>query len=61
MRIITHKCPVCGTFVSANELDANRTMHCPGLRCDNVLRFEDIPEADREHYLETEAEYQLDD
>ena len=59
MRIITHTCPACGTIVSANELEANRVMKCPGLDCDEVLRFEDIPEADRDHYLENEAQYQL--
>jgi hypothetical protein len=60
MRIITHTCPTCGTIVSANELEANRVMKCPGLNCDEVLRFEDLPEDDRTHYLENEAQYQLD-
>ena len=60
MRIITHTCPTCGTIVSANELEANRVLKCPGLSCDGVLRFDDIPEDDRAHYLENEAQYQLD-
>lgn len=59
MRIITHTCPSCGTIVSANELEANRVMNCPGLACDDVLRFEDLSEDDREHYLENEAQYQI--
>ncbi|WP_318568817.1 hypothetical protein [Salinigranum marinum] len=60
MRIITHTCTACGTIVSANELEENRVMKCPGLNCDDVLRFEDLSEGDQEHYLENEAQYQLD-
>ena len=59
MRIITYTCQSCGTIVSANELEANRVMKCPGLDCEAVLRFEDLSEEDREHFLEHEAKYQL--
>jgi uncharacterized paraquat-inducible protein A len=59
MRIITYSCPDCGTVVSANELEANRVMKCPGLGCEAVLRFEDLPEADREHFLENRDRYRI--
>jgi len=44
MRIITHTCPDCGTVVAANELEANRVLKYPGLGCETVLRFEDLPQ-----------------
>lgn len=59
MRIITHTCPDCDTIVSANELEANRVMKCPGLDCEAVLRFDDLPEDDREHFLENREQYRL--
>lgn len=59
MRIITYTCPTCGTVVAANELEANRVMKCPGLSCDNVLRFEDLPEDEREYFLANREQYQL--
>ncbi|WP_123538207.1 hypothetical protein [Halosimplex salinum] len=59
MRIITHTCPDCGTVVSANELEANRVMKCPGLDCESVLRFADLPADDREHFLEHRERYRL--
>lgn len=59
MRIITHTCSNCGTIVSANELEANRVMKCPGLSCDHVLRFEDLSDEDREYFLENTDRYEL--
>lgn len=59
MRIITHTCPDCGTIVAANELEANRVMKCPGLGCEEVLRFEDLPEEAREYFLEHKEQYQI--
>lgn len=59
MRIITLSCPDCGTVVAANELEDNRVMKCPGLGCQAVLRFEDLSEADREHFLENRDQYQM--
>lgn len=59
MRIITHSCPSCGTIVAANELEANRVMKCPGLDCQAVLRFEDLPRDAREHFLENRQQYQM--
>jgi hypothetical protein len=59
MRIITHICPNCGTIVAANELEDNRVMKCPGLGCQAVLRFGDLPEDDREHFLANRERYQI--
>lgn len=59
MRIITTTCPNCGTVVSANELEANRVMKCPGLTCEEVLRFENIPSEDREHFLNNRERYRI--
>lgn len=59
MRIITHTCPDCGTLVAANELEANRVMKCPGLDCKTVLRFEDLSDEEREHFLENRDQYRI--
>lgn len=59
MRISTHTCPSCRTIVAANELEANRVMKCPGLACESVLRFEDLPAEARDHFLENREQYQL--
>jgi hypothetical protein len=59
MRIITHTCSACGTVVAANELEDNRVMKCPGLECQEVLQFDDLPEDAREHFLEHRDRYQI--
>jgi hypothetical protein len=59
MRIVTHTCAECGTIVSANEFESNRVMKCPGLTCENVLRFEDLSKEDREYVLEHRDSYEL--
>jgi hypothetical protein len=59
MRIVTHTCAECGTIVSANEIESNRVMKCPGLTCENVLRFEDLSKEDREYVLEHRDSYEL--
>jgi len=59
MRIITHTCPACGTIVAANELESNRVMKCPGLGCQEVLEFEDLPKDARDHFLENRERYQI--
>lgn len=61
MRIITHVCPDCGTVVAANELESNRIMKCPGLGCEAALRFEDLPDVDREYFLANREQYRLND
>lgn len=60
MRIITHTCPDCGTIVGGNVLERNREFRCPGLECDSVLRFSDLPTEEREHLLENHERYTLD-
>lgn len=59
MRIITHTCTACGTVVAANELEANRVLKCPGLTCENVLRFDDLPADDREFFVDHADQYEL--
>jgi hypothetical protein len=59
MHIITHTCPGCGNIVAANELEDHRVMKCPGLGCEEVLRFEDLPEEDRQYFLEHRERYQI--
>ena len=59
MRIITHTCSACGTVVAANELESNRVMKCPGLDCQEVLRFADLPADAREHFLDNREQYQI--
>lgn len=59
MRIITHVCPECETIVAANELERQRVMKCPALDCEAVLRFEDLHQEDREHFLEHREQYQI--
>lgn len=59
MRIITHTCSTCGTIVSANELESNRVMKCPGLHCENVLRFTDLSEDEQTHFIEHLDRYKL--
>ncbi|MDS0280779.1 hypothetical protein [Haloarcula onubensis] len=59
MRIITHTCPACGTVVAANELESNRVMKCPGLACQEVLRFKDLSADAREHFLDHRERYQM--
>lgn len=59
MRIITYTCPRCGTIVSANELESARVMKCEGIDCEEPLRFADLPEEDREHFLANRDQYQI--
>jgi hypothetical protein len=59
MRIITHSCPACGTVVAANELESNRVMKCPGLDCEEVLRFDHLPEEAQAHFLDNRNQYRL--
>lgn len=60
MRVMTHSCPDCGTVVAANELEERRVMKCPGLGCEAILRFEDLPADAREHFLEHRDQYRLE-
>lgn len=59
MRIITKTCSDCGTIVAANELEERRVMKCPSIDCDNALRFDSLPECDREFFLEAREKYVL--
>lgn len=59
MKIYTTTCPDCGTIVAANELESNRVQKCPGLNCQNVLRFEELPEETQEHILNHTEKYDI--
>ncbi|NIB99449.1 hypothetical protein [Halobacterium sp. R2-5] len=60
MRIITLTCPNCGTIEAANELEKRRVMKCPGLNCEEILRFEDLSEDEQEYFLEHREQYRID-
>lgn len=59
MRIITHQCPECGTVVAANELEERRVMKCPEVDCQEVHRFTDLPEAEREFFIDNQEDYRI--
>lgn len=60
MRIITTSCSDCGTVVAGNVLEDHREMKCPGLGCEEVMRFTDLDDEDREHILENREKYRID-
>lgn len=60
MRIETLSCPNCGTVVAANVLESHRVMKCPRVGCESVLRFEDLSEDIRDHYVEHRDRYRMD-
>lgn len=59
MRIITYTCSSCGTVVAANVLEKNRQMKCPGLGCENVIRFDDLPSEAHKYFMEHRDQYRL--
>jgi len=59
MHIITYTCSSCGTVVAANELESNRVMKCPGLDCQEVLRFDDLTEEDQEFFTTHHEQYRM--
>ena len=61
MRIITLTCPNCGTIVAGNVLETRREMKCEGLGCEEVLRFSDLEETDREFMLTNRELYTMGD
>lgn len=59
IKILTHTCPNCGTIVSANELEEHRITKCPRQGCDEILEFDDLPDDDKEHFLENIEQYKI--
>lgn len=59
MKIITYTCQDCGTVVAANELESRRVMKCPGINCEKVLRFDDLPQDEQEFFVEHREQYQI--
>jgi hypothetical protein len=60
VRIITTECPDCGTVVSGSVLERRRVMKCPGLGCEAVRRFDDLPESDREYIVSNLDKYRME-
>lgn len=60
MRIITLTCTNCRTIVAGNVLEDHREMKCPGLGCEQVLRFSDLPQDERNHITNNRHQYVLD-
>ncbi|WP_254279306.1 hypothetical protein [Haloarcula marina] len=60
MRIITLTCPDCGTVAAGNVLESQRVMKCPGLGCEEVLRFIDLTDDEQTHITENREKYTLD-
>lgn len=61
VRIITLACPNCGTVVAGNVLENHREMKCPGLECQEVLRFSDLSESEQQHLLDHPKQYLMED
>lgn len=61
VRIITLSCPQCGTVVAGNVLEDHREMKCPGLNCEEVLRFSDLAEGEQQHIIENRKQYTMED
>lgn len=59
MYIITHSCSLCGTIVAANVLEENRVMKCPGIQCNEILRFNDLPDEEQTYYLNNKSDYEM--
>lgn len=59
MHIITHSCSSCDTVVAANVLEDNRVMKCPGVDCEELLRFDELPEEEQTYYLENKNDYEM--
>ena len=60
VRVITTSCPDCNTVVAGNVLESHRELKCPGLGCEHVLRFSDLPSRDQQHILENTDRYRLE-
>lgn len=60
MEIYTLTCSSCGTIVAANELEKRRVMTCPGLECEEILRFESLPDDQQEHVEEYRERYRME-
>lgn len=58
-KIVTLTCERCGTVVAANVLESTRTMKCPALDCETIIRFSDLPESERTHVLENRDSYRM--
>jgi hypothetical protein len=60
MKIITDTCPDCGTIIAGNVLESHRVMKCPGLDCETVRRFDDLPQEDQEYIEDNLEKYRME-
>jgi len=60
MRIDTFTCSNCGTVIAGNVLLFEQALTCPGLGCECVHRFTDLPEDTQRHYAENRDAYRLE-
>lgn len=60
MRIETTTCPDCGTVIAVNVLLSNRVLTCPGLGCQHVHRFDDLPSEIQSYYESNLGRYKMD-
>lgn len=59
MRIITYTCPDCQTIIAANVLENHRIMKCPGIECENTIRFDDLSDDEQRYFLENIEKYTI--
>lgn len=60
MRVITLSCENCGSIVAGNVLERYHRVSCPGVECDNTLRFTKLDESDREYLVAHAKEYRME-
>ena len=60
MKIETYTCSKCGTVIAGNVLLSERAITCPGLGCEAVHRFDDLPVDIQEHYEANRGTYRMD-
>ena len=59
MRIETLTCANCETVIAGNVLLVQRAITCPGLSCERVHEFDDLPEDAQRHYEENRNTYRM--
>lgn len=60
MRIITHTCETCGSIVAGNVLEKYGHVTCPGVDCEEIIRFDDLSEDDQKYLIENSEKYSMD-
>ena len=60
MRIDTTTCQDCGTVIAVNVLLTERMLNCPGLGCEAIHRFDELPQEVQSHYEANRGRYRLE-